>query len=97
MVLEFLRLRDRADRPFEDSLPYAALSRFSSGTSHLAVKHIATRVAVANPVPDHLPFDMLGMNVIPGVLYIFPAGSQTDDTKLTAQDISLMLARGDIK
>jgi hypothetical protein len=37
------------------------------------------------------------MNVIPGVLYIFPAGSQTDDTKLTAQDISLMLARGDIK
>jgi hypothetical protein len=31
------------------------------------------------------------------VLYIFPGSSQTDDTKLTAQDITNMLSRGDIK
>jgi hypothetical protein len=34
---------------------------------------------------------------MPGLLYIFPAGSQTDDTKLTANDLTLMLARGDIR
>jgi hypothetical protein len=82
------------------------LSRVTGGNyqalSHLAVHHIQTRVAVTNPPAqfgsgtNHWPFDSLGLNVMPGIPIVFKPGTQTDDTKLTAQDLINMVARGDI-
>jgi len=43
-----------------------------------------------------MPVDQLGMNLMPNAPVIFRLGSVVDDTKLTAGEIAVMLARGDI-
>jgi hypothetical protein len=97
----------RADPFLKGSYRCSGLSRFSSGTdldvSHVAVRHIVTRVAVTNPpamfdgVSAHWPFDSLGLNVMPGTPIICHPGYTTDDTKFTAQDLINLVNRGDIR
>jgi hypothetical protein len=65
--------------------------------SHQAVKTIQTSVPpVSQPVDRGMPVDQLGMNLMPNAPVIFRLGSVVDDTKLTAGEIAVMLARGDI-
>ena len=44
-----------------------------------------------------MPVDQLGMNLTATASVIYPPGAAVDDTKLTAGDITAMLARGDIR
>ena len=99
--------RSRRSAFLKGSYRRSGLSRFSSGTyldvSHVAVRHIVTRVAVTNPpamfdgVSADWPFDSLGLNVMPGTPIIYHPGDTTDDTKFTAQDLINLVNRGDIR
>jgi hypothetical protein len=44
-----------------------------------------------------MPVDPLGMNLTANASVNYPPGATVDDTKLTAGDITAMLARGDIR
>ncbi len=70
--------------------------RYLSGVSHVAVRHVATRVAVADPVSDGRPYSLFWPH-IPGTLIIYHPGDTTDDTKFTAQDLINLVNRGDIR
>ena len=71
--------------------------------SHVAVRHIVTRVAVTNPPAQfgafsaRWPFDSLGLNLMPGTPILYHPGDTTDHTKFTAQDLINLVNRGDIR
>jgi hypothetical protein len=67
--------------------------------SHASVKNIQTSIPPTSQPPNkHMPVDQLGMNrTATASVIIYPPGPAVDDTKLTAGDITAMLARGDIR
>ena len=66
--------------------------------SHAALKCIQTSIPPTSQPPNkHMPVDPLGMNLTANASVIYPPGATVDDTKLTAGDITAMLARGDIR
>jgi hypothetical protein len=66
--------------------------------SHASVKCIQTSIPPTSQPPNkHMPVDQLGMNRTATASVIYPPGAAVDDTKLTAGDITAMLARGDIR